>query len=269
MDDGGYYTPTFWVDGVDSLSTAASISWWWNELKGMISSRVSVPSPVEMNIQVDFGAKADTGMAHVEVVAVDPITFSNLYLTMCVIENDLYGAGQARHQVVRKWLPNMSGTSFSIAQGDTFTHSREFVIEDTWDASNCHVVAFVQDRTAYDVLQSIQSPVVIPTPAMVTNLTATLVEDDIRLDWSPVEKDTYNNPLMVDHYNVYRNTTGFFEPGSDPFTTTAGTYYLDDSGVVGDSGTHYFYWVTAVAGDKESEAPGGVGEFDRSLLTGK
>ena len=72
----------------------------------------------------------------VEVVAVDPITYTNLYLTMCVTEDGLSEGGHAYHQVVRKWLPNMSGTSFSIAQGDTFTHSREFLDQENWIVRN-------------------------------------------------------------------------------------------------------------------------------------
>ena len=77
-------------------------------------------------------------------------------------------------------------------------------------------------------------------------------------------------PLTVDHYVVYRDTlVGFFGPGSDPFDTTADTFYTDDTGVVGDSGINYYYAVTAVLGAKESDFSGAVGEFDRDTIAEK
>jgi len=104
-------------------------------------------------------------------------------------------------------------------------------------------------------------------PAQVGGLTATLVETDLSLQWSPVAINTDGQPIMVDHYCVYRNTLGFFDPGSDPFTTTSDTFYVDDTGVVGDSGTQYYYCVTAVSGAKESDHSAVVGEFDVDLIT--
>jgi len=263
--DSVYYTPTFWIDGVDSLSYYWTIPTWWSQLKSRISARLSVPSPVEMDLQIFYGAKHDTGTAVVTVEARDPIVYSNLRLTMCVIQNGLSPGGQ----VVRSWEDFWGGVNFSIAEGDTFTHSEEFVIKSAWVEENCRFVAFVQDAGTYDVLQSIHSPVLVPTPDKVVDLSINLVEDDIHLDWPAVTKDTRGNPLIVDGYHVYRDTVGFRDPGSDPFFTTTGTSYIDDSGVVGSLDRQYFYWVTAVAGYKESVASPGAGEFDRQVQPGK
>jgi len=260
-----HYTPTVWTDGVDSLSASGTIGWWWGQFKARIASRVSVPSPVEIDIDMFYGAKNDTGTAVVTVVATDPIVYSNLRLTMCVIQNGLPPGGQ----VVRSWEPLWSGLSFSIAEGDTFTHSEEFVIQSAWVEENCRFVAFVQDLSTLDVLQSAQSPVLLPTPAKVNDLTIDLVEDEIWLEWPAVSLDTGGNPLVVDGYNVYRDTVGFRDPGSDPFFFTTDTYFVDDSGVVGTLDRQYFYWVAAVAGSKESIASPGAGEFDRLVETGK
>ena len=93
--------------------------------------------------------------------------------------------------------------------------------------------------------------------------------DDLLLSWSPVSEDTGGNPMAVDHYQVYRDTLAFREPGSDPFQTTADTFLVDDTGVVGDIGRHYFYWITAVSGTKESADSQGAGELDRYLYFGK
>ena len=263
--DTAYFTPTFWTDGVDSLVASSTISWWWSEMKSRISSRLSVPSPVEIDVKIFDDAKHDTLNAVVTVVATDPITYGNLRLTMCVIQNGLPPGGQ----VVRSWEPFWGGVSFSIAEGDSFTHSEELVIKSVWPNENCRFVAFVQDANTYDVLQSVQSPVVIPTPEKVVSLDINLVENDLRLDWSAVTMDTWGNPLTVDGYHVYRDTVDFRDPGSDPFFTTTSTYYIDDSGAAGTLDRQYFYWVTAVAGYKESIESPGVGEFDRPVASGK
>lgn len=268
---GSHSTPDMWMDGVDHFQgTYENVNQMWSIYKTMVSARLSVASPVTMDFQVEYGAKADSGTVHVEVVATNTIAFTDLHLRLALIEDGLSSGGNNYNQVLRDYFPDRHGISFNIAQGDTFTHSEDFIIQAAWRVENCRIVAFVQDdNTPHEVLQASQSPILIPAPEQVRNLTVTLDQDDLILNWLPVENDTHGNPLTVDHYNVYRSTTGFFEPGSEPFTTTTESYYVDDTGVVGDIETNYFYWVTAVAGYKESVVSGGAGEFDRSLITGK
>jgi hypothetical protein len=263
-----HWTPTLWLDGVQDVMESDTIAHTWSVYRGEIEARLAIPSPVEMDIQVFYGAKSDTGTVHVEVVATDPISFTNLHLNLAIIESNLSYSGSNFNQVLRDYFPSTTGVSFSIAQGDTFTHSEDFVIQGAWDEEECDIVAFVQDRTTRDVLQSIKSPV-ISIPALVSELTSTRVEDNIRLNWAEVTMDTRGNPLTVDHYNIYRDTVGFFDPGSDPFASINDIFYLDNTGVVGNPATQYFYWITAVAGYKESGGSAGVGEFDRDLITGK
>ncbi len=246
-----------------------SVSYTWSVYKSEIGARADVPSPMVMDLQVDYGARADSGTVHLQVVATDPITFTDLRLVMAIVESDLSWDGHHWNQVLRDYFPTRFGISFTIAEGDTFTHSEDFVIQAAWKEQDCKIVAFVQDWVTYEVLQAIQSPVFVPAPEQVRNLTVTLNQDDLLLNWLPVEKDTTGVPLTVDSYRIYRDTVASFGPGSDPFTTTANTYYLDDSGVVGDPGVQYYYAVTAVAGGKESRHSAVAGAFDRYLATGK
>jgi agmatine/peptidylarginine deiminase len=102
-------------------------------------------------------------------------------------------------------------------------------------------------------------------PVPVADLTIDLSAGDLLLEWSPVTIDGYGNPVTIDHYYIYRDTAAFFGPGSDPFDSTAATSYLDGSGVTGDTGTNYYYAVTAVSGGKESVHSGACGEFDRAV----
>ncbi|MFC1683588.1 SBBP repeat-containing protein [Candidatus Zixiibacteriota bacterium] len=109
----------------------------------------------------------------------------------------------------------------------------------------------------------------LSVPQEVADLTATLLEDDLRLDWSALTTDGFGNPLDVDQYYVYRDTTVYFEPGSEPFDSSVAVTYVDDSGVTGDTGTNYYYAVSAVSGGKESVMSPPVGEFDREVIAGE
>jgi dipeptidase len=118
--------------------------------------------------------------------------------------------------------------------------------------------------SAYELAKNIIASAGVPQS--VDDLSVTLVEENLRLDWSSVTVDTNGGPLEADLYRVYRDTVAFFDPGSEPFDSTVAFFYVDNSGVVGDTGKHYYYVVTAVAGDKESGISNMVGEFDRGLM---
>jgi len=74
---------------------------------------------------------------------------------------------------------------------------------------------------------------------------------------------------QVDLYRIYRDTVAQFEPSAVPFDSTTDTFYVDISGVVGDTGTHYYYTVTAVVSGNETGFSRSVGEFDRGLINGE
>jgi hypothetical protein len=69
----------------------------------------------------------------------------------------------------------------------------------------------------------------------------------------------------VNLYHIYRDTVPFFSPGPAAFDSTEEAFYMDDTGTVGDTLTHYYYEVTAVSGEKESGFSKSVGEFDQHL----
>ena len=272
-----HYYPTLWMDGIDDQTGAWSdVNYTWSVYSGMINARLAVPSPLELDFSVEYGARGDTGTVHMEVVATDTIPFSKLRWRFGIVEDGLTSGSKHYDQILREYVTTHVGDTLSISEGDTVSRSEEFVMDPTWVVENCRIVVFVQNgkdvtplEQEREVLQAIQKPVIAPTPERVTDLTITLSEENLILDWSPVATDTNGNPVEVDYYQVYRDTLGFFEPGSDPFGSTAGTFYVDDSGVVGDAGTHYYYAVTAVAGGKESEHSGGVGEFDKVIVSDK
>jgi len=105
-------------------------------------------------------------------------------------------------------------------------------------------------------------------PVPVTDLRIQLSGSDLRLEWSAVTTDGFGSPVVVDQYRIYRDTVAYFEPGSEPFDSTAMLFYTDDTAGTGDTGTNYYYTVTAVASGKESGISDLCGEFDRELMIG-
>jgi hypothetical protein len=262
------------VDGIDDYIGAGSIAWTWGQYKGMISSRRAVSSPLEMDLEIDYGERGDTVAVAVHIAAVDTTPYTSLRVRTCVVEDDLYQSGRTYDQILRDYFapsaPHHAGTPITIAMGDTIVHTDEFVMDPGWDAGKCRVVAYVQNGVGVpppeierEAIQAVQAPLIKPLPAAVTGLTVTLMSDDLLLEWEPVTTDTEGGPIAIDHYQVYRDTLGFFGPGSDPFLTTTDTVLTDTTGVVGGLDRHYYYAVTAVAGSDESEISGEAGEFDR------
>ncbi|MFZ5519527.1 MAG: S8 family serine peptidase [Candidatus Zhuqueibacterota bacterium] len=115
--------------------------------------------------------------------------------------------------------------------------------------------------------------VVVPDFGGISDLRASVVSDDVLLEWT--ESDG------IPTYNVYRGTTFDFVPDvaagtnriaaniTDEDAGTAGIQWTDTGNgadVVGDVATNYFYRVTAVSA--REYAPSSVaGEFDYQLVT--
>jgi hypothetical protein len=265
-----HYTPTLWYDGVDTTVTVwTNIPYLQSRYAIKVNGRLAIPSPLELSIDVQHDAKSDSGTIFVQIVATDTVPHEKLHLRIALVEDSLFQSGDRYDQILRDYLPTYLGWMFStIAEGDTIEHSEDFTMDPGWAQHKMRVVAFVQNGKnttpgEYEVLQALQVPLYEATPAAVAGLTSTKLEDDIVLHWSPAEQDTSGMPLTVDHYVVYRDTLGDVGAGSTPIDTTTDTTYTDDTGVVGDTGTNYYYAIKAVKGTKESELSGAAGEFDR------
>ena len=277
---GVKYTPTFYGGGVDTIiGNQGGVNPCWAAYKNSITARRAIPSPLEMDLEIDYGARGDTGTVAVQIVATDTIPYTSLRVRTCIVEDGLSYMGKNYNQMLRGYFcptaPAHAGTPITISLGDTIVHSDEFVMDPGWDPENCRVVAFVQNGVGVpppeierEAIQAVQAPLIKPLPAAVTGLTVALMSDDLLLEWEPVTTDTEGGPMAIDYYQVYRDTLGFFGPGSDPFLTTTDTTLIDTTGVVGDLIRHYYYAVTAVAGEDESETSGEVGEFDINIDLG-
>lgn|GEM_PF-1868685 len=121
--------------------------------------------------------------------------------------------------------------------------------------------------SAYDQAVEIIEKAGVPLP--VTDLRAGKAGEDLMLEWSAVTLDRLGHPVTVDAYYIFREWETLSRPGVQPFDTIASCWYLDTTGVVGDTVKSCRYWLQAVAGGKPSGNSSRVGEFDLQLLADK
>jgi hypothetical protein len=80
---------------------------------------------------------------------------------------------------------------------------------------------------------------------------------NVKLQWSETQYAT--------SYNIYRGTTPFFDAVT-PVDNTTNTHFIDE-GRTGDPSVNYYYAITALNSNTESEISNRVGEFDYQLIT--
>jgi hypothetical protein len=105
-------------------------------------------------------------------------------------------------------------------------------------------------------------------PAAITDLTTTLVQDVIHLSWSAVTTDEGDQPIILDHYTIYRNDDPAFTPGpEDSIGSTVDVFYIDPTPALKDPGINHYYVVKTVdVNGGKSDDSNRAGEFDRHLI---
>jgi len=160
-----HWMPTVWFAGMDEITGAwTNVHTTWNAYNDKINNWLWAPTPLVIDLDVDYLARTASGSVQVEVTAEDFVGFDNLRLRIVLTESDISYSQELFHQVARDYLPDHNGIAFTIAQGETFTHSENFVIDSGWDPAGCDIVAFVQNDTERMTLQCAQAPVPAATP---------------------------------------------------------------------------------------------------------
>ena len=105
----GYWAPTLWVDGRDEQTSAdGDVIRQWGAYKNMISTRRAIPTPLVMDLSLQYGDRGDTARAVVRVVAEDSVALHDLHLRLAVIESGLIYKG-TYNQVLRDYFPDIDG----------------------------------------------------------------------------------------------------------------------------------------------------------------
>ncbi len=133
-----------------------------------------------------------------------------------------------------------------------------------------------QDEGSWDTSFVLTSLPTEPSPPQVSiEITQTT---DAKLSWRHVMTDTFNNPVTINRYYVYRDASPYQAPTATLLTTIDGPFAPGDvihidAGAVGNASPNYYYYVRAAISDKFgndvlSAYSNHVGEFDFTLVPG-
>jgi len=160
-----HWTPTVWFAGMDEITGAwTNVYTTWNAYSEKITNWLYVPTPLTIDVDVNYVPRTASGTVQVEVTAESFVGFDDLHLRIALTESDIIYSSSRFDQILRDYLPDHNGIAFTIAEGETFVHSEEFVIDSQWDPTECDVVVFVQNDAERMVVQCAQAPVPAQTP---------------------------------------------------------------------------------------------------------
>lgn len=94
------------------------------------------------------------------IVTYDSLGPGDYHYFFAVYEDSLYFAQSGAPEstfayVMREMVPNVYGSSISLPYPDSSVYEESVVLKSSWNVDKLGVVAFVQDMTSHDVLQSV------------------------------------------------------------------------------------------------------------------
>lgn len=125
-----------------------------------IAGEQAITSPVRINVQEVTVGNERTAV--ISVASLEEVPAGDWRLFVAVVEREIdYGTapgnnGEVRFpNVFRQMLPNIEGESFTSAGvGQTQDFSYTYNLDSEWDADQTYVIAFIQNYTTQDVLNS-------------------------------------------------------------------------------------------------------------------
>lgn len=122
-------------------------------------ARYDEPSPLEITLSGTFNQETREGNLHVNIHAIDPITWEGMKVRIALTEDSLYYVapnGTRYHNcTMRDMIPTPTGRVLSIAQGETVEFDQAFTVASQLVLAQCKIVVWVQaDNSDYEVLQA-------------------------------------------------------------------------------------------------------------------
>ncbi|MEO0004944.1 MAG: Omp28-related outer membrane protein [candidate division WOR-3 bacterium] len=159
--------PTMIFDGSNRIVGGLHYGTMYPAYRQVFDSRKSVPSPLDIHLDVTYDSVSRSGTLTIVVRNVSGSSVSGQLHTV-LIESHIYYPWQGMdslHDVERTMLPNAGGEAITIPAGDSVVRTREFTISSNWVAKNCELVVFVQNNSTREIYQGAMTAV-IPTPAL-------------------------------------------------------------------------------------------------------
>jgi PKD repeat protein len=156
--------PTAKFDGILTVVGGSSSSSMYSSYLPKVNQRNGVMS--DFTIDLQFTHNTDTEYtANIIVEKVGNYTGTNLKLRVAVTESFLdinWGLGEHVNFVNRLMVPNANGTSLNFSGGNTQTIELDFSMAGFWESENCELIAFIQDNSSKEVLQTAMKTMATP-----------------------------------------------------------------------------------------------------------
>jgi len=144
----GFPRATF--DGLRYVSGAPSVTEAKANYRAEIDLRRAQPSPVTLSLA--GGVRATRGDVTARVRVREPLGAGPNVLRVVVFENDVFSDGETYEFVTRDILDDQELDVSAV--GDSAVVTTSFTLDPAWDGENIDVIAFIQDDSSKEVLQS-------------------------------------------------------------------------------------------------------------------
>jgi len=171
--------------------------YYYNTWNGLISSELSLDSPLEIGLSGTYNPNSREVNLAVEIIATGQVIETNLKLRLAVTENHLYYGGRYHDNVFRAMVPNTSGLGFAISQGDTVNFDQNITLNSQLNDDYCEIVVFVQSDNGRRILQGAMVDVsVLPETYHLTpfSLITPAPGDTVRTCYPYFEWETSDDP---------------------------------------------------------------------------
>lgn len=151
------FVPTIYIDGI--LKPLPQDS---NAVKDKINERLNEPAKFEIVVEDSIGSGQIFVKTKIRVIDDSGLDLNDFVLHNVVTETDIEFSlppgsnGETKfYNVMRKMLPTYSGESLSPLSGNqSIEFNYQTQLNSSWDASNIHVVSFIQNKNTKEVLQA-------------------------------------------------------------------------------------------------------------------
>lgn len=147
--------PSSYFDGV--LNVVGGSSGTYSAFVSKYNQRINIQS--YFTIQLNG---VHTGLNYnvlATITKVGNYTGANPVFQFVITESNLSYSGDVYNHVTRLMSPNASGTAMNFSSGNVQTVNLNFNVGASWNLANCEIVAFLQNNSTKEVLQTVKLPI--------------------------------------------------------------------------------------------------------------
>ena len=154
--------PRSYFDGIDFVSGGGTGT--YGQFLTKYNQRIAVPSDFNVSINGFNDGLDYTVVLSLEKVA--PYSGTNLVAHLAVTESGRPYGGDVFNYITRLLVPNQNGTPVDFSSNPNQSVTLDFSMDPDWVINNCEFVAFIQNNTTKEIVQSVK--VAVPDLAPLT-----------------------------------------------------------------------------------------------------